>query len=89
MKKTDICFYMSITKEENSAFVVGTGASSSSSQEGRAEPEDPATKDPEKGMKLSECEDRPKPRSGNLRPRTPLVQGGQMGQPLFLGGISS
>ncbi|XP_069990778.1 potassium channel subfamily T member 2 isoform X11 [Penaeus vannamei] len=64
MKKTDICFYMSITKEENSAFVVGTGASSSSSQEGRAEPEDPATKDPEKGMKLSECEDRPKPRSG-------------------------
>ncbi|ROT68244.1 putative potassium channel subfamily T member 2 isoform X4, partial [Penaeus vannamei] len=65
MKKTDICFYMSITKEENSAFVVGTGASSSSSQEGRAEPEDPATKDPEKGMKLSECEDRPKPRSAS------------------------
>ena len=24
MKKTDICFYMSITKEENSAFVVGS-----------------------------------------------------------------
>ena len=23
MKKTDICFYLSITKEENSAFVVG------------------------------------------------------------------
>ncbi|XP_063591264.1 potassium channel subfamily T member 2-like isoform X8 [Penaeus indicus] len=64
MKKTDICFYMSITKEENSAFVVGTGASSSSSQEGRAEAEDPATKDPEKGMKLSEREERPKPRSG-------------------------
>ncbi|XP_063591262.1 potassium channel subfamily T member 2-like isoform X6 [Penaeus indicus] len=63
MKKTDICFYMSITKEENSAFVVGTGASSSSSQEGRAEAEDPATKDPEKGMKLSEREERPKPRS--------------------------
>ena len=27
MKKTDICFYMSITKEENSAFVVGTNNS--------------------------------------------------------------
>ncbi|XP_063591263.1 potassium channel subfamily T member 2-like isoform X7 [Penaeus indicus] len=65
MKKTDICFYMSITKEENSAFVVGTGASSSSSQEGRAEAEDPATKDPEKGMKLSEREERPKPRSAS------------------------
>lgn len=75
---------MSITKEENSAFVVGTGASSSSSQEGRAEAEDPASKDPEKGMKLSECEERPKPRSGNLRPLTSTISGREKnGKPIF------
>ncbi|XP_066945935.1 potassium channel subfamily T member 2 isoform X4 [Macrobrachium rosenbergii] len=65
MKKTDICFYMSITKEENSAFVVGTntGPSSSSSQEGRVDEGDASSKDVEKGVNAEEREERPKPRS--------------------------
>ncbi|XP_068216302.1 LOW QUALITY PROTEIN: potassium channel subfamily T member 2-like [Palaemon carinicauda] len=67
MKKTDICFYMSITKEENSAFVVGTntGPSNSSSQEGKVDEGDTTSpKDVEKGVNAEEREERPKPRSG-------------------------
>ncbi|XP_066945948.1 potassium channel subfamily T member 2 isoform X16 [Macrobrachium rosenbergii] len=68
MKKTDICFYMSITKEENSAFVVGTntGPSSSSSQEGRVDEGDASSKDVEKGVNAEEREERPKPRSASV-----------------------
>ncbi|XP_042239390.1 potassium channel subfamily T member 1-like [Homarus americanus] len=35
MKKTDMCFYMSITKEENSAFVVGTTTTTTTSNQER------------------------------------------------------
>lgn len=67
MKKTDMCFYMSITKEENSAFVVGTNTTSG--QEGRTEGGDSSLKDPEKGiLEKSDREEQPvpKPRSGRL-----------------------
>ncbi|XP_069948561.1 potassium channel subfamily T member 2 isoform X2 [Cherax quadricarinatus] len=59
MKKTDMCFYMSITKEENSAFVVGTNTSTTQ------ETVDSSSKDPEKGnLERSEAQDpTPKPRS--------------------------
>ncbi|KAK7078232.1 potassium channel, subfamily T, member 2 [Halocaridina rubra] len=69
MKKTDICFYMSITKEENSAFVVGTNTapSSSASQEGKVdEGGESSSKDVEKGNVVggtSEREEKPRLRS--------------------------
>lgn len=33
MKKTDICYYMSITKEENSAFIVASNQNTTSTTE--------------------------------------------------------
>lgn len=80
MKKTDICFYMSITKEENSAFVVGTagtapeGAGAGAGAGGGGDPS--AVKDPERGLLVGGTgggnvdreadreEHVPKPRSG-------------------------
>ncbi|XP_050736138.1 potassium channel subfamily T member 2-like isoform X8 [Eriocheir sinensis] len=52
MKKTDLCFYMSITKEENSAFVVGS-TSTNPNQEGKVEGgggDASLNKDPERGV---------------------------------------
>ncbi|XP_050736100.1 potassium channel subfamily T member 2-like isoform X4 [Eriocheir sinensis] len=73
MKKTDLCFYMSITKEENSAFVVGS-TSTNPNQEGKVEGgggDASLNKDPERGVGGEERRegDReeplpPKPRSG-------------------------
>lgn len=79
MKKTDICFYMSITKEENSAFVVGTAATTM--PEGRVDTtgegakDQPSYKDAEKGN--LDRTDRPeepltKPRSGRTSSLTLL-----------------
>ncbi|XP_042217877.1 potassium channel subfamily T member 2-like isoform X2 [Homarus americanus] len=62
-----MCFYMSITKEENSAFVVGTTTTTTTSnQERRPEGGDSTIKDPEKGnVERSDREEPvPKPRSG-------------------------
>lgn len=77
MKKTDICFYMSITKEENSAFVVGT-ATTIPPESGRVdEPGEGAreqqtyNKDAEKGtVDRTDRPDEPltKPRSGRTSP---------------------
>lgn len=74
MKKTDLCFYMSITKEENSAFVVGsTSTNTTTNQEGRVEgggADASLTKDPERGVgggerrEVDREEPLPKPRSG-------------------------
>ncbi|XP_045137419.1 potassium channel subfamily T member 2-like isoform X9 [Portunus trituberculatus] len=75
MKKTDLCFYMSITKEENSAFVVGSTSTNTTTanQEGRVEgggADASLTKDPERGVGGGERregdreEPLPKPRSG-------------------------
>lgn len=64
---------MSITKEENSAFVVGTGNTNNAMGGTAAPQEDPAaptqTKtthddDPEKGVRENATEERPKGRSG-------------------------
>lgn len=72
MKKTDLCFYMSITKEENSAFVVGS-TSTNPNQEGKVEGgggDASLNKDPERGVGGEERregdreEPLPKPRSG-------------------------
>ncbi|KAK4312451.1 hypothetical protein Pmani_016138 [Petrolisthes manimaculis] len=55
MKKTDICFYMSITKEENSAFVVGTAGTTTGEGPGGgggggAAGDPNSLKDPERGL---------------------------------------
>ncbi|XP_069179342.1 potassium channel subfamily T member 2 isoform X5 [Procambarus clarkii] len=63
MKKTDMCFYMSITKEENSAFVVGTNPSTTTRD--TVGDSSSSAKDPEKGNlgKSERDEPTPKPRS--------------------------
>ncbi|KAL7645094.1 UNVERIFIED_CONTAM: hypothetical protein RMT77_003472 [Armadillidium vulgare] len=77
MKKTDICFYMSITKEENSAFVVGTPGTTTNNAVGggttttldqggvTASESKPTTEpDPEKGINENGSEDKTKARTG-------------------------
>lgn len=76
MKKTDICFYMSITKEENSAFVVGTTGTTAEGAGGGGGGDPSSTKDPERGLLVGGSgggnvdreadreEHVPKPRSG-------------------------
>ncbi|CAL4058748.1 unnamed protein product, partial [Meganyctiphanes norvegica] len=60
MKKTDICFYMSITKEENSAFVVGSNTTATTEPAQTAPRETSATnKDVERGLR-DMSEERPK-----------------------------
>ena len=75
MKKTDICFYMSITKEENSAFVVGTSTASGTNQEAATETQQASItsrekkkdRDPERGIISDSSEERSRVKSGKLK----------------------
>ena len=65
MKKSDICFYMSITKEENSAFVVGNQTAQTDDKTTTSGNQTDKTQDDvEKGLPDNTFQDKTKTRTG-------------------------